>query len=41
MSRGRGQAVYLPVPPDAALSPLARKFHDRVPAKASEARRTG
>ncbi len=37
-SRGRGQAVYLAVPADAALSPLARKFHDWVLAEAGESR---
>lgn len=33
-SRSPGQAVYLAVPADAALSPLARKFHDWVLAEA-------
>ncbi len=33
-SRSRGQAVYLAVPADADLSPLARKFHDWVLAEA-------
>ena len=35
MSRGRGQAVCLAVPADAALRPPARKCHDRVQTEAS------
>ncbi|MDX1576649.1 MAG: LysR substrate-binding domain-containing protein [Kiloniellales bacterium] len=40
-SRGRGQAVYLAVPADAGLSPLARKFHDWVLAEAAAGEGSG